>query len=72
MTKEDGQYMIENEMLAMIAAGRTQAEVKQDFADLFDYIYRRYNELPEEQLSARIIRIKTMLNHTVQRIILAP
>lgn len=72
MTKEDGQYMIENDMLAMIAVGRTKAEAKQDFADLFDYVYRRYNELPDEQLTERIIRIKTLLNNTVERIIVAP
>lgn len=72
MTKEDGQYMIVNDMLAMIAAGRTRAEAEQDFADLFDYIYRRYNELPDEQLSERIKRVKRILSNTVERIIVTP
>ena len=72
MRKEDGQYMIENDMLAIIGLGRTRAEVAQDFADVFDYVYRRYNELPEEELSPRMLRIKTMLNNTVKSIIIAP
>ncbi len=71
MTKEDGQYMILNDMLAMIAVGRTRAEVKQDFADLFDYVYRRYNEFPEKELTEKRMRIKTLLNNTVGRIIMA-
>ncbi|PWV45898.1 hypothetical protein [Chitinophaga sp. S165] len=71
MTKEAGQYMILNDMLAMIAVGRTRAEARQDFVDLFDYVYQRYNEFPEKELNEKRARIKALLNNTVRRIIVA-
>ena len=72
MTKENGQYMIENDMLAIIGVGRTRAEVAQDFADVFDDIYQWYNELPEDQLTPKMLRIKTLLNNTIKTVIVAP
>lgn len=72
MHKEEDHYMIENDMLAIIGIGRTRAEAAQDFADVFDHVYRRCNELPEEQLTERMLRIKSILNNTVKTVVVAP
>lgn len=72
MKRENGHYMIENDMLSIIGVGRTRAEVTQDFADVFDEIYKWYNELPEEELSPKMLRTKTILNNTVKSVIIAP
>jgi hypothetical protein len=72
MSKENGHYMIENDMLGIIGVGRTRAEVAQDFADVFDDIYNWYNELPEEQLTPKMLRTKTILNNTIKGVIVAP
>ncbi|MCF6405425.1 hypothetical protein L3C95_21145 [Chitinophaga filiformis] len=68
LSQEDKHFLIENEMLGIVASGRTQAEAEQDFAQEFDFIYQRYNELSDAQMSGRIKRIKTLLNTIVKEV----
>ncbi|PSL34568.1 hypothetical protein CLV42_102140 [Chitinophaga ginsengisoli] len=65
---EDSYFMIENELLGIVATGRTEAEAEQDFAQEFDFIYQRYNELSDSQMSERIKRIKTVLNTIIKEV----
>ncbi len=72
MRKEGGYYTIENKMLGLIVVGRTPDEAERAFASAFDFIFKRYNELPDELLAERIQRIKNILNMTVRGIVVAP
>ncbi|PWV56473.1 hypothetical protein [Chitinophaga sp. S165] len=65
---EDEYAIIENESLGIIATGRTQHEAEQLFAMEFDYIFQRYNELSDQQMSERIKAIKSMLNTIVKEV----
>jgi len=66
--QEDDVYIIQNEQLDIIGTGESQDEAETNFNEEFDYIYRRYNELPNEQLSSRLINIKTVLNLFVKEV----
>ncbi|SHN27513.1 hypothetical protein [Chitinophaga sp. CF418] len=68
LSQEDEYFMIENEMLGIVATGRTEAEAAQDFAQEFDFIYQRYNELSDTEMSERIKRIKVLLNTIVKEV----
>jgi len=62
----DGDYvMIENDVLKIVGAGETEVDAKEDFAREFDFIYRRYNELSDRQMTTRNMEIKMMLNTIV-------
>lgn len=69
MSNENGHYTIENAMLAIFGVGLTKAEAEQDFAEVFDDIYNWYNSLPEESLTPKMQRTKTILNSTVKTIV---
>ncbi|MCF6402989.1 hypothetical protein L3C95_08905 [Chitinophaga filiformis] len=72
MGKENGHYVIENTMLSIFGVGRTETEAMRDFAEVFDEAYRWYSELPDEALTPKMLRIKTMLSNTVKGIIVTP
>ncbi len=65
---EEGYFVIRNEMLDIIGTGETEEEAKNSFAVEFDYIYTRYNELADEQLSERLLKIKKILSLIVKNI----
>ena len=67
-SKEDVYYIIINEQLDITATGKDEMEAKVNFAEEFDHIYKRYNELTNEQLSPRILAIKNAINDLVIRI----
>lgn len=67
---EDEYAIIENASLGIIATGRTLQEAEQYFAKEFDFIFQRYNELSDEQLSERVKGIKSMLNTIVKAVTL--
>lgn len=69
MGKENGHYVIENSMLSIFGVGRTRSEAMRDFAEVFDEAYKWYNELPEDTLTPKMQRLKTMLNSTVKGIV---
>ncbi len=65
---EDDYYIITCEMLDIIGTGSTQEEAQINFSQEFDFIYNRYNELKDENLSNRILDIKKILQITVKSI----
>jgi hypothetical protein len=64
--EEDDYYLIRSEMLDIVAVGNTEEDAKIDFSNEFDYVFTRYNELDNSQLSDRIINIKNILSSTVK------
>ena len=66
--KEDDYYVIKCEILDIIGTGLTEDEAEQNFAEEFDFIYKRYNELPNESLSPRIQAIKSALSLYIKNI----
>jgi hypothetical protein len=68
LSQEDKYVMIENEMLGIVATGKTEEEAEQNFAHEFDFIYQRYNQLTDDQMTERIKRIKTLLNTIVKEV----
>lgn len=68
LSQEDKYVMIENEMLGIVATGKTEEEAEQDFAHEFDFIYQRYNQLTDDQMTERIKHIKTLLNTIVKEV----
>jgi hypothetical protein len=67
--KEDGNYIIENEMLDLYAAGETIDEAEHDFHYEFDASFQLLNSLSDVELSDRLLRAKTMMNSYVKEII---
>lgn len=66
--KEDGFYTIQSEILEIIGTGQTEDEAELNFAQEFDYIYQRYNELEEKKLSEKLKFTKSVLNHLVLKV----
>jgi hypothetical protein len=66
--KEGNSIFIKNSMLDLIGVGETQMDAEIDFAEEFDFIYRRCNELPDEKLTDRLISIKKLLNIYVKQV----
>lgn len=67
--KEDGNYIIENEMLDLYASGETIDEAEHDFYNEFDASFQLLNNLSDEELSDRLLRAKSMMNNYVKEII---
>lgn len=68
LEKEDGYYVIESEMLGIVGTGLTIDDAEQNFSEEFHYIYLRYNQLPEKEMSDRVKRIKNILNSMISKI----
>jgi hypothetical protein len=66
--KEDDYYIIQSEMLDIIGTGKTSDDAERNFSQEFDFIYNRYNELPDEQLSEHLRLVKTIMNQIVDTI----
>lgn len=66
--KEDDYYLIEHEALDIVGTGLTQDEAEKNFNEEFDFLHVRLNQLNNEQLSERLIVIKTMINNYVKEI----
>lgn len=62
LEKEDDYYIIQAELLDLIGTGETEDEAERNFAQEFSFIYKRYNEVSDENLSDRIRGIKQILN----------
>ena len=69
MDTEEGRVIIENKMLGIYASGETADEAEEEFNEEFDYLFTRYNELTNNELSEDVIAIKTSLNHIVKNIL---
>lgn len=66
--KEDGNFIIENEMLDLYAAGENIDEAEHDLYKEFDESYQLLNSLPDDQLSERLLRAKNVLNSYIKEI----
>ena len=67
--KEDNYYIINNEQLDIIGTGITQDEAEVNFNEEFDYLFLKLNSLEENQLSKRLIRIKSVINSFVKEVL---
>lgn len=68
LEKEDNYFVIQSEMLDIVGTGKTIDEAENNFSEEFNFVYKRYNELPENKLGDRLKRIKTILNSLVLKI----
>ncbi len=66
--QEENYYIIKNELLDIVGTGLNPEEAENSFFQEFAYIYTRYNELPNEKLSNRILQIKNILNFLVKTV----
>lgn len=65
----EGKFVtIENDMLGISATGKTEGDAEFDFAREFDFIYQRYNQLKDSEMTTRIRRIKLLLNAIVKEV----
>lgn len=65
--EEDGSYFLFNEQFGIHVYGKTLEEAQVNFAEEFDYIYNRYNDLPDSELTESVITIKKSLNLIVAK-----
>ena len=68
LQKEDDYFLIESEQLDIVGTGKTEDEAEKNFAEEFAYIFKRYNELPENKLSDKIKRIKKVLDAIILKV----
>ncbi len=68
LSKEDNYFLIESEQLDIVGTGLTEDDAEKNFAEEFNYIYKRYKELPDHKLSDRIIRIKKILDAIITKV----
>lgn len=65
---EDDDTVITCELLDLVGTGKTVADAKASFCQEFDFIYRRYNELGDDKLSARLRAIRKILTILVKNV----
>jgi hypothetical protein len=68
LEKENDFYVIRNEMLEIIGTGENQGDAEKNFAEEFDFIYKRYNQLDDNQLSEKLRTIKIFLKYLVKSV----
>jgi hypothetical protein len=61
-------YVIKNVVLDIMGTGDNEEDAENNFAEEFDFIYQRYNQLRDEDTTERIIAIRGFLNYFVQSI----
>ncbi|MBW0179188.1 hypothetical protein [Sediminibacterium sp.] len=66
--KEDGNFVIENEMLDLYAAGPNIDLAEHDLYKEFDASYSLLNSLNDSELSERLLRAKIMMNSYIKEI----
>lgn len=66
--KEDGNFIVQNEMLDLYAAGATLDEAELDFYNEFDESYKLLNSINDDQLSERLLRAKQIINTSIKLI----
>jgi hypothetical protein len=68
LENEEGYYVLTSEMLDIVGTGTTEETALKSLSQEFDFIYQRYNQLSDDQLSDRLKNIKKILNITVKKI----
>lgn len=66
--QEDGFFIINSELLGITGTGLNQKDAEKSFAEEFDFIYKRYNELKDSECSPRIFRFKTIINTILAKV----
>jgi hypothetical protein len=61
--REDKVYAITNHLLGIIGTGANMAEAS--FSEEFDFIYRRYVDMPDKKLAPHLVEVKRLLKHLV-------
>jgi|GEM_PF-5446329 hypothetical protein len=68
--KEDGNFIIENQMLDLVAAGSTLDEAEHDLYKEFHESYQLLSSISDSELSDRLLRAKIMFNAYIKEITL--
>lgn len=68
LEKEDDYFVLTCELLDLVGTGLSVEEAQQSFAEEFEFIYNRYNTLPDTELTQRLQSIKTILNALVKQV----
>jgi len=68
LEKEDDYHVMTCEILDLVGTGSTIEEAEQSFAEEFEYIYKRYNSLPDAELTKRLQSIKIILNALIKQV----
>jgi len=63
---EDKTYSMENKEFGIYASGKNIEEAQKNFFEEFDYVFTRYNSLPDDQLTDDVLAIKKLLNFVVK------
>ena len=63
--KVENFYSVKNDILGIIGVGDTEDEAEENFSEEFDFIYNRYNDLSDNEITERIRFIKSFLNYMV-------
>ncbi len=66
LEKEDEYFVITCELLDIVGTGLTIDDAEESFGQEFDYIYKRYNQLSNDNLIKRLQAIKTIINIIVK------
>ena len=69
IVNEGNGVIIENEQLDLFAAGKTQEEAKRELFSQFEYSYKLFNELKDEQLGSHLLKVKKYYNLIVKETI---
>ena len=69
INREGKSYLIENEQLDIFAAGLTKRDAKHELCSQFEYSFRLFNELNDEQLSDELLKVKQFYNLIVKQVI---
>ena len=67
--KENDYYIIQSELLGIMGTGNTEDEAEISFAQEFDFIFTRYNQLPFAKLSEKQKKVKIMLDFLVTQVV---
>lgn len=66
---EKNNFIITSEMLNITGSGQTEEEAQNDFNQEFDFIYVRFNELQDEDLSVTNLNTKRIINILVKDLV---
>lgn len=65
IVKEEEEYIFKNDQIGIYSLGTTLDAAKSSFCEEFEYIYERYNSLPEDKLSNDVIEIRNYVNSLI-------
>jgi len=66
--KEEGYFVIKNELLDLIGTGETEEDAKKNFNEEFDFLYNRLTTVGDETLSDRLVQVKLLFSSLVKEV----